>query len=318
MTYRNPPAAPARRAFTVIELLVVVALIAILSSLLIVGIGKMSTSAKRQQTVALLHNCQSLLASYDAVAHPKFPYFSQPCPERVTVEGSTDGQGTPTAPVTNFSNDRFRENVQITRSFFALMRTVPNVRSGLDKIPAQQFMPTTKVVSYTFDPTNTWLSGRMYTTNAFPRDPTQPVDATTYATVPTSNDSAVYICMTPHTASDGSTVDLNGNPVPANRPPELPNWLLSSTDPSVRLVQDAWGNPIIFCIGSGLGTPHNPPVVIPPNRSSLASPARADGNLYVNGQSVVVSSPDQRPFFASAGPDGDFGLGDDNLYSFEQ
>ena len=32
----------------------------------------------------------------------------------------------------------------------------------------------------------------------------------------------------------------------------------------------------------------------------------------------VIRSPDNRPFFASAGPDGDFSKGDDNLYSFEQ
>ena len=30
-----------------------------------------------------------------------------------------------------------------------------------------------------------------------------------------------------------------------------------------------------------------------------------------------IRSPDNRPFWASAGPDGDFRTGDDNMYSFE-
>jgi hypothetical protein len=56
----------------------------------------------------------------------------------------------------------------------------------------------------------------------------------------------------------------------------------------VRIPLDAWGNPIIFVPAGGLAGVHVDP----------------------------VRSPDGRPFFASAGADGDFATGDDNLYSF--
>jgi prepilin-type N-terminal cleavage/methylation domain-containing protein len=65
------------------------------------------------------------------------------------------------------------------------------------------------------------------------------------------------------------------------------------------VVLDGWGNPIIFVPASGLA------------------------NVYVNSTSssptlltTPIQSPDHRPFWASAGPDGDFVRGDDNIYSF--
>jgi hypothetical protein len=46
----------------------------------------------------------------------------------------------------------------------------------------------------------------------------------------------------------------------------------------------------------------------------------ADGLTGVRTRSgtLTIKDPDQRPFFASAGADGDFQAGDDNLYSFEK
>ncbi len=34
-------------------------------------------------------------------------------------------------------------------------------------------------------------------------------------------------------------------------------------------------------------------------------------------QTTKIVSPDKRPFWASAGPDGNINNGDDNIYSFE-
>jgi hypothetical protein len=71
------------------------------------------------------------------------------------------------------------------------------------------------------------------------------------------------------------------------------------------LVLDAWGNPIIFVPGSGL---------IVYSKAGGHSDA-TKGYIY---QVVLIQSPDHKPFFASAGPDGDFSNGDDNIYSFEE
>ena len=58
-------------------------------------------------------------------------------------------------------------------------------------------------------------------------------------------------------------------------------------------IADAWGNPIIYVPPGGLT------------------------GVNVGGHPVTIISPDHRGFWASAGPDGNFANGDDNIYSFE-
>lgn len=72
---------------------------------------------------------------------------------------------------------------------------------------------------------------------------------------------------------------------------------------------DGWGRPILFA----------------PGRTSTASGADrwgASGLRFTNGEANRgISSfqpPNGRGLFISAGPDGDFSTGDDNLYSFEK
>jgi prepilin-type N-terminal cleavage/methylation domain-containing protein len=86
-------------------------------------------------------------------------------------------------------------------------------------------------------------------------------------------------------------------------------------------------------IGEGVlrqtnGTPLDPPVLVDAwNNPIIYVPATGLGNVTVAGQSYNISSagayalagsppPGARPFWASAGPDGDFSKGDDNVYSF--
>jgi hypothetical protein len=60
---------------------------------------------------------------------------------------------------------------------------------------------------------------------------------------------------------------------------------------------DGWRNPIIFCPAGGIKVTLDP-----------------DGAK----RDVIITSPDHRPFWVSAGPDGDFSKGDDNVYSFSK
>jgi prepilin-type N-terminal cleavage/methylation domain-containing protein len=86
----------------------------------------------------------------------------------------------------------------------------------------------------------------------------------------------------------------------------LPSWLPAPAAPTYILL-DAWDNPIIFVPAGGLdgvfyqGTTGAQKVT---SKGVVATGATVDANA--------------RPFFASAGPDGDFAKGDDNVYSFEQ
>jgi len=99
---------------------------------------------------------------------------------------------------------------------------------------------------------------------------------------------------------------------------------------SLPILKDAWGNPIIFVPATGLrvllkngrsrfGWEENPRVDYPEQRFIVTSP---EGEVINNGTTNTGVSPQVvrpgRPFFASAGPDGDFSTGDDNVYSFEK
>jgi len=79
------------------------------------------------------------------------------------------------------------------------------------------------------------------------------------------------------------------------------------------IVLDGWGNPILFVPASGMrdvklnGVTNN-------NGMRLVTSSKLRDNSANDWANQAVD----RPFFASAGPDGDFSTGDDNIYSFEQ
>lgn len=86
------------------------------------------------------------------------------------------------------------------------------------------------------------------------------------------------------------------------------NFVVSDWRESYGTVLDAWGNPMLFVPGSGLKVTING---VPSVVTSAGTVTIAD----ITGG--VRPNPVGKPFWASAGPDGDFSRGDDNLYSFE-
>lgn len=85
----------------------------------------------------------------------------------------------------------------------------------------------------------------------------------------------------------------------ANLPPKM----TSKSDDGLPFLVDAWGNPMILVPAKGL--------------AGIKLAQKADGT-FSPGPGQTITSPDYRPFWASAGPDGVFSYGDDNLYSFEK
>jgi hypothetical protein len=85
----------------------------------------------------------------------------------------------------------------------------------------------------------------------------------------------------------------------------VPNSARTINSIQISAVADGWGNPIIFVPPSGL-------VGV-----SIGASANSSGTIS-NTNSVTITSPDHRWFWASAGPDGNFSNGDDNIYSFEK
>ena len=74
---------------------------------------------------------------------------------------------------------------------------------------------------------------------------------------------------------------------------------------------DAWNNPVLFVGSDGLAN-----VTV----SGRPRPQRVTSAGVFDYPEVDLPSlpKSRRPFFASAGADGDFRTGDDNVYSFEQ
>lgn len=107
---------------------------------------------------------------------------------------------------------------------------------------------------------------------------------------------------------DGTTLAI---PAPAGMPkfpaPPQPQYCLL----------DAWGNPIIYVPASGLNVMIN-------NAPSNAYGGQGEGKQYIVRSSGIYPATQlpplgakDRPFWASAGPDGNFQNGDDNMYSFQ-
>jgi prepilin-type N-terminal cleavage/methylation domain-containing protein len=63
---------------------------------------------------------------------------------------------------------------------------------------------------------------------------------------------------------------------------------------------DGWGNPIVYVPSGGL--------------TGVQIGRKPDGGY---DKTITVTAPNKRPFWASAGVDGDLSTGDDNVYSFE-
>lgn len=66
-------------------------------------------------------------------------------------------------------------------------------------------------------------------------------------------------------------------------------------------------------------TAYNPPILLDGYENPIiVVPSGGLAGVSLNGVvQPVITSPDGKPFFASAGPDGNFQTGDDNVYSFE-
>lgn len=97
---------------------------------------------------------------------------------------------------------------------------------------------------------------------------------------------------------------------------QLEQWPKATSPNTIQqgnVLLDGWGNPIIFVPRGGLhvyikdanGTPQ--PYIV-----------RSNGIQPVTGSQDPPLAGNERPFFASAGQDGDFTQGEDNVYSFQE
>jgi prepilin-type N-terminal cleavage/methylation domain-containing protein len=305
-----------RRAFTLIEILVVMSIMLILMGLFLAGMKIWSNNAYRAETLSRLEVLNAMLSELDSSGHnqflsqwfvpadlnqvaPNFPgafalnaaQFGNVSSTETVSAGAKGTQETLTVNGTPYIITCSRANALAYMTFAAgtyQTNTYPSWTSAFDGVTGSWFMPQPN----SYLPSNITNLGVYY--GIMTRLAILPTAARTLAGMPSASlahvSSVNGVFTTGYPA--GSTVSLlNTNPPP--------------------VVLDGWGNPILFCPGSGLAHV---------NGQTQTVGGLTDVYLNVNGSSAsgptTVSAPDGRPFFVSAGPDGDFAKGDDNIYSF--
>ena len=288
----RPPTIPSRRpaasGFTLLEILVVVVLIGILTSLLVIGIGHLLASSKRQQTRLTLTQLQAMYADWQTVAHQPFTPYVMPAPGNVST------------------GERYGTAVWFTRDLMFQIRSTPANAAAFGKISPASLLNF---------PTGT----------AFPLPVTVYSAMNSYLPFQTTDYGRTYLQDGSNNKIFYDSLQPSGPaPLTAVMPPNKAYWMLAypvvpvsgTPDNSVPVFLDAWGNPIIFVPGGSLGAAPNPANVV--NGLAVAGSGAMVSGSGPAAIATQANSPDGHPFFASAGPDGDFSKGDDNLYSYEK
>ncbi len=289
-------------AFTLIEVLVVIGVIALLIAGLVFGAKYALDSMKAKSTKATLSSLQSVLdAGQTAGIFKKQPIGMY-------------NRGVPSAPPNGWVFfGSYSSSVNRTPDFWRLpdyftqlsVNTQPvvlntlsysatslGVGAGAVTPDAIDSWSTTDAIRNTgialamlhgVPGAGTTLDGLPVSSNLVP----------TYWNATSTYSAGARVAYTPSSTSTGGTGTLIYVAL-ANLPPNTQptgvtdsNWKVS-----YGTVLDSWGNPIIFVPTSGI-------------------------MVTANGTTKLIQSPSGNPFFASAGPDGNFAAGDDNLYSFD-
>lgn len=228
-----------QRAFTLIELIVVMGILLVLIGLVTVGMRALAKSAKEKSTKSALETAKSMLAELQTaggIADVTAIYSSLTPANQIEQPGNV----TLDAYLGNAATGRYKSDaVKWTQQVMIKLLAVPANKAVLQKLPTERLLRK-----------------------------------------------------------------------PGNGPAITPEMQLVSGEIYPPLLLDGWGNPIIYVPSDGLSK-----VIIgndlPPK----------DYRIKSNEVITPSTGPDKfttgRPFWASAGPDGDFSTGDDNIYSFE-
>lgn len=232
------------KAFTLIELIVVIVILTTLIGLVTYGLAKVTANQKEKSTRTMMANLDSMLQEMQSTRQLK----------NLPAGGRAAPQGDMSADVASSShNIRFTTMVR-TQDAIGRMMSVPANKSLLAKLPADNLLA--EIPNGISVPNLNMNNGKI--------DPPLPLDGW-------------------------------GNPILFLGPPDL---TIGSGAPAW---EERYGLSGVTASGATIHVT-NPRIPYPPSEKAP------------NAQAVMMS---YRPFWASAGPDGDFSKGDDNVYSFE-
>lgn len=273
------------RAFTLVELLVVICIIMILGAMLIGGVRHVHRIAATKETIAELHVCQGLLQEYEnrnGLAGIE-AYAGSPASQSTDPDSPLGDQVkfpifVDPSPVFNNATaaaSQYNGTYSQIGTYWAAYR-VPDFLSG-PNITGVTTMDTTAIARY-------------------------------QAAAVLDTRDVMYLLM---------RVPANRVTVQSIQPKRIleaaPGQGPISIDQGPILL-DGWGNPIIFVPRGGIYLYVTDPS--DPSGKSLFV-VRSTGTFRVLASDPPLTG-NERPFWASAGEDADFTQGEDNLYSFQQ
>jgi prepilin-type N-terminal cleavage/methylation domain-containing protein len=265
-----------RRGFTLIELLVVMGIILLLVGIAVFSYQKLERVASGNATQSRLQTCVSIESEYEMSGNTNI------------IEGPSNPVVIPNGSVIVPPNPIYVLNQSLGAPGSVNIGAQPRYSTPWS---VGSLGPPATGASQ--DRTVVWTSAIMQIYAQVPGVQSTIAQLPTAALLPTNPDVAPYVEVT------------TGNTLPSTAPPTTsppPNGGIGTV-----VIVDAWKNPIIYVPSGGLsnvwigGT-------VPPTGVNTAT-----GGPWAHP--MVVRSIDHRPFWASAGPDGIFSQGDDNLYS---
>jgi prepilin-type N-terminal cleavage/methylation domain-containing protein len=287
-----------RRAFTMVELMIVMGVILVLIGMLLYGLKSFSNGSKTRETKATLEIASGMLTELDA----KVKLGASNCPP---VWWQPNSISDPTSCILVDGAAQVAADPEID---FWHMSAKFNISGTQRPAPIR------------------WRDN--------PSVNVEDVDLSTLGNAPYPLKNS-FLCMSRLMGALPNRQKMEGLPPQrVARPSDDPTTnnfgpnLVTVDESRFPIPRDGWGNPIIFVPASGLQ-------VKMLNGHSKIDASFNDQDFIVispEGQAMNVSSTPPtpqngispgvvkvgRPFFASAGPDGDFSTGDDNIYSFEQ
>ena len=253
-----------RRAFSLLEILIVVGILTLLAALAVIGFRVVGGASRNRVTITALENAKGLLGAYELTSQ---------------VETLL-----PTSTV--------KAGADINRWF----KPASNLLDDFDVLNCRVITPGT----IEGGAANTSAADRAVR-ERYLRDETARVIRRLSSVA--TNRAAIEAMPAGRIVKIRVPIDPKETPTASDQP-EYP----TSVDcfEGVNLL-DGDGKPVYFIPGGGL---------LYVNIGYNGTGDRADVKNYQ--RPLPVRSPDQKPFWASPGPDGDLTTGDDNVYSFEQ
>jgi len=319
---------PRRRpaGFTLMELVIVVAICAFLLSMLVVGFKYVAQSGNAKSTIATLESLKAMQANFEKATAGS---TSMTIPTAAML--GADSATTPTL-VTVDSSTRYGPAIIYTQAIIYRLRSIPDNLAIIQNTPSNRLYipplptslstwPALNAVSgqQYYYPSNfatwAWTTGKPYYAGDLAADSASPAN--------------IYVCVQDNTAAAGNA------PVPGgNAYWQMVSYVVGGTTPAsqqhnVPVFLDAWNNPIIFVPAGGLLT-NSGLTASPTWAANISYPVNAQ--VYATVNSVVQSfvcvqahtsaagngppysaywkaayAPTAyRPFWVSAGPDGRF------------